>query len=309
MKHWISVCLSILVVSTAVNGSRLGRCPADWFTAQIILTADRIVPQNLPASNRDLDLTFFREELRFSEAEIDLARQSAIDFFYTRFGLDFSQTDPYIPERRVFQNATFEPFFLTVPFTASVDRWIVNGNTRSGRCFNTREGGFVVDFTSNQVLRGTYGGTEGIVVAPGENMAWAYYSINAYRGVGKGGAGGAVAPPLLKAGELSPTSFSHATHAPFLTRPPSSQLAPTPLAYDVAPLLILLTSRVPARTTADGIILDSNLLFHRTLGRGSENSVNTFTPIANSTNFRFVTRRILVFPDERPAELLVINNQ
>ena len=257
MKHWISVCLSILVVSTAVNGSRLGRCPADWFTAQIILTADRIVPQNLPASNRDLDLTFFREELRFSEAEIDLARQSAIDFFYTRFGLDFSQTDPYIPERRVFQNATFEPFFLTVPFTASVDRWIVNGNTRSGRCFNTREGGFVVDFTSNQVLRGTYGGTEGIVVAPGENMAWAYYSINA---------------------------------------------------CDVAPLLILLTSRVPARTTADGIILDSNLLFHRTLGRGSENSVNTFTPIANSTNFRFVTRRILVFPDERPAELLVINN-
>ena len=51
-------------------------------------------------------------------------------------------------------------------------------------------------------------------------------------------------------------------------------------AYDVVPLLILLTSRVPARTTADGIILDSNLLFHHTLGRGSENSVNT--PIANS---------------------------
>ena len=69
-----------------------------------------------------------------------------------------------------------------------------------------------------------------------------------------------------------------------------------------------LTSRVPARTTADGIILDNNLLFHRTLGRGSEKSVNTFTLIANSTNFRFVTRRILVFPDERPAELLVINN-
>ena len=54
---------------------------SDWFTAQIILTADRIVPQNLPASNRDLDLTFFREELQFSEAEIDLARQSAINFF------------------------------------------------------------------------------------------------------------------------------------------------------------------------------------------------------------------------------------
>ena len=255
MKNLISVCLAILVVSTAVNGSRLIQCPTDWFSAQIVLTADFIVPPTLRASNQDLDLTFFREELRFTEAEIDLARRSAIDFFNTRFGLDFSQVDPNVPERRVFQNATFEPFFLTVPFTATVDRWLVTGNTRSGRCFNTREGGFVVDFTSNQVLHGTYGGTEGIVVAPGENMAWAYYSIDA---------------------------------------------------CEVAPVLILLTSDVPARTTPDGIILDSNILFHRTLGRGSENSVNTFTPIANSTNFQFVTRRILVFPDVLPSELITV---
>ena len=68
-----------------------------------------------------------------------------------------------------------------------------------------------MDFKQSGASGYTYGGTEGIVVAPGENMAWAYYSINA---------------------------------------------------CEVAPLLILLTSRVPARTTADGIILDSNLLFH-----------------------------------------------
>ena len=49
------------------------------------------------------------------------------------------------------------------------------------------------------------------------------------KGVGEGGAGGAVAPPHLKAGGLSPSSSSHATYIPFLTRPSSSQLAPTPL--------------------------------------------------------------------------------
>ena len=48
------------------------------------------------------------------------------------------------------------------------------------------------------------------------------------RGRRRGGRGG-IAPPLLKAGGLSPSSFSHDTHAPFLTCPPSSQLAPTPL--------------------------------------------------------------------------------
>ena len=77
-------------------------------------------------------------------------------------------------------------------------------------------------------------------------------------------------------------------------------------AYEVEPILILITSNVPARTTADSIVLDSNIVFHSTLGRGSENSVNTFTPIPNSRNLQFVTRRILVFPDVLPSELITI---
>ena len=121
MGHWIGVHLAILVVATtAVKSARLRACPADFFTAEIILTADVLVPASSLGSN-DPDLTFFRDEIRFSEAEIDLARQSAINFFNTRFGLDFSQTDPNIPERRVFQNATFEPFFVPLAFTASIN--------------------------------------------------------------------------------------------------------------------------------------------------------------------------------------------
>ena len=77
-------------------------------------------------------------------------------------------------------------------------------------------------------------------------------------------------------------------------------------AYEVEPILILITSNVPARTTADSIVLDSNIVFHSTLGRGSENSVNTFTPIPNSRNLQFVTRRILVFPDVLPSELITV---
>ena len=51
------------------------------------------------------------------------------------------------------------------------------------------------------------------------------------RGVGEGGAGGAVAPPLLKAGGPDPLEGACYLR-PFLTRPPSSQLAPTPLMRD-----------------------------------------------------------------------------
>ena len=242
--------LAILVVATtAVKSARLRACPADFFTAEIILTADVLAPASSLDSS-DPDLTFFRDEIRFSEAEIDLARQSAIDFFNTRFGLDFSQTDPNIPERRVFQNATFDPFFAGVVFTASINNWLVTGNTRSSRCFDTREGGFVVNFISEQVLHGTYGGIEGIMVAPGNNLVWAYYSINA---------------------------------------------------CEISPLLIQLNNDVPARSTDDGIFVDSNRLFHRTLGTGSEKGLNTFTPVRNGSFVQFITRRILVFPDVLPS--------
>ena len=242
--------LAILVVATtAVKSARLTTCPADFFTAEIILTADILAPASSLDSS-DPDLTFFRDEIRFSEAEIDLARQSAIDFFNTRFGLDFSQTDPNIPERRVFQNATFDPFFAGVVFTASINNWLVTGNTRSSRCFDTREGGFVVNFISEQVLHGTYGGIEGIMVAPGNNLVWAYYSINA---------------------------------------------------CEISPLLIQLNNDVPARSTDDGIFVDSNRLFHRTLGTGSEKGLNTFTPVRNGSFVQFITRRILVFPDVLPS--------
>ena len=77
-------------------------------------------------------------------------------------------------------------------------------------------------------------------------------------------------------------------------------------ACEVAPVLIQINSDVPARTTEDGIVLDSNIVFHSKLGRGSENSVNTFTPIPNSRNLQFVTRRILVFPDVLPSELITV---
>ena len=242
--------LAILVVATtAVKSARLRACPADFFTAEIILTADVLVPASSQGSN-DPDLTFFRDEIRFSEAEINLARQSAINFFNTRFGLDFSQTDPNIPERRVFQNATFEPFFVPFAFTASINNWLVTGNTRSSRCFDTREGGFVVNFISEQVLHGTYGGIEGITVDTDSNLVWGYYSINACR---------------------------------------------------TTPLLIQLNNDVPARRTADGIFVDSNRLFHRKLGTGTENGLGYLTPFQNGSFIQFIARRILVFPDVLPS--------
>ena len=49
------------------------------------------------------------------------------------------------------------------------------------------------------------------------------------RGVGEGGGRGGSCPPTFVSMPPDPPRRGRAMHAPFLTRPPSSQLAPTPL--------------------------------------------------------------------------------
>ena len=50
------------------------------------------------------------------------------------------------------------------------------------------------------------------------------------RGRRRGGRGGSC-PPTFESWGAQPLQFFTSTHAPFLTRPPSSQLAPTPLCH------------------------------------------------------------------------------
>ena len=63
--------------------------------------------------------------------------------------------------------------------TAKANRWLVNGNTKS-RCFDAHYGWFGVIFQDNQVLYGTYGGTEGRMIGPTSIYAliWGYFWIN-----------------------------------------------------------------------------------------------------------------------------------
>ena len=76
--------------------------------AEFIISFDSVVSvaefrQNIP----DPNLTFFRNVLKFSEQEIQTATQSAIEYFNTTFGLDFSESEPNQQSQQIFQNASF----------------------------------------------------------------------------------------------------------------------------------------------------------------------------------------------------------
>jgi len=79
---------------------------------------------------------------------------------------------------RFFQNATLQPVRLRVPIIyATFNRWLLTGNTRS-KCFHVQTGGFFVSFSGDQILKGTYGGEEGIDTPSNTNLAYLYNSIS-----------------------------------------------------------------------------------------------------------------------------------
>ena len=172
--------LFLLLITTAAAQS----CPANQIAsdAQITLYGESMVPANstfrLSANPFDTNLTFFSDVLGYSDDEIQQEVQSALQFFSERFGLDFSLTQPNELGLRFFQNATLQPVIFRVPIPfATLNRWLLTGNTRS-KCFLSRNGGFFVTFSGEQILKGTYGGEEGIDAPSDTTLAYLYTSIS-----------------------------------------------------------------------------------------------------------------------------------
>ena len=177
---WMLVGLfSILLTTNAAAQS----CPANQISsdAQIILYEEGVVSEvserRLSVNPFDTNLTFFSDVLGFTDDETQQETQNALQFFSERFGLEFSRTQPNEQGLRFFQNATLQPIRSRRQMYATFNRWILTGNTRS-KCYLSRIGGYLVNFSGEQTLKGTYGGEEGIDIPDNRIVAYLYVSIS-----------------------------------------------------------------------------------------------------------------------------------
>ena len=156
-------------------------CPTrDWFAAEFVSITDVVIPSTSAAVEADPDLTFFRDIMLFTEEEIERETQDAMEFFNTKFGLDFSQSEPNELGERMIESAVMYPYIFAPvnQYTITYNRWIITGNTNN-LCFENRDGGYAVIFTGERLLHGTYGGEEGISVPAGAapGVVFGYYNI------------------------------------------------------------------------------------------------------------------------------------
>ena len=171
-----SIVVILFCMSTGSN-ARSSNCPTpEWFVAEFTFIIDKVVTS--PIVILDSGFSFFRDVMLFTEEEIAQVEEDAIQFYKTRYGLDFSQSEPDELGRRFYQNATFFPgrFSPEVQYGVTFNRWIVSGNTRSV-CFDNHSGTFKVDLRGQQILHGTYGGEEGLPVTPPDSMAYGFFKI------------------------------------------------------------------------------------------------------------------------------------
>ena len=174
-----SIVVMLFCMFTGSN-ARSSNCPTpEWFVAEFVGICDKAIPS--PITLHDSDLTYLRDVMLFTEEEIAQVEEDAIQFFKTRYGLDFSQSEPDEWGQRFYQNGTFFPARFTpeIQYVITFNRWIVSGNTRSV-CFETHIGSFRVDFSGEQILYGTYGGEKGIPVVPGDAVLYGFYNIQVH---------------------------------------------------------------------------------------------------------------------------------
>lgn len=174
---YLTAFVALIATATAIEPQT---CPGpnEWFTAEFVALADVLINVSDSMLVPDVNLHFFREIMHFSEKEIEDVTEEALDFFNTKYGLNFLTSAPDQQGRRFFENAIFYAFEFSpaVQYTITFNRWLINGRTKS-TCFPNRDGGFGVFFTAEQTLRGTYGGVEGKPIRPGEMVVWGFYNI------------------------------------------------------------------------------------------------------------------------------------
>ena len=141
---------------------------------QAVITTVTIVTIPITASSFDTDLVHFRNTLCFTEEEIDREREAAMQFYNDMYGLDFTNIEPNDQERRVLENAIFEPFMSAFNSTFVFNSWLVSGQTKT-KCFLVQTGGFRVRFTGPMMLHGKYGGEEGKPVSTNGNRLFYGY--------------------------------------------------------------------------------------------------------------------------------------
>ena len=180
MNLWISYFLvAFLGVEIAMSIQSPPPPTCGQFPASFLATADLLIDAPNAFVVPDHELTFFKEVLGFRDDAIQHTLEDAFKFFNETYGLDFSLSPPTDQNVYFYQNAILIPYRLAddIDYQVTLNNWIQTGNTRS-TCYRLHEGGYSVTFSDHQLLRGSYGGADGLPAGVTNVIVYGFYVVD-----------------------------------------------------------------------------------------------------------------------------------
>lgn len=184
MMKPILILVAALSVAATVQATYYNRnlriCPRmNNFDAEFPSIVDHVLPESEPFFFTTA-MNFFRNVMKFSDKEIEQVTNDALTFYKTTFGVDFFNVPADANGTRFSKelNATLFGYELNpvLRYSITFNEWTVNGIRRS-YCVDNLDGGFIMIFGSDAILRGTYGGEEGIPIKANERILYGFYNI------------------------------------------------------------------------------------------------------------------------------------
>ena len=175
MKIWIYSFVFAMSSLAVMSQS----CPSEHFSAVITATIDGVVDKPQDLFLDDPELTHFKTHLKFRDSDIQHTIEDAMNFFNYTYGIDFLNSEPNERNEYLLPNARMGPYVLSshINLIYSDNLWIRTGNTYTS-CYYAHTGGFRVTFSADQMLHGSYGGTEGKPVGPLNAVIFGFDIIN-----------------------------------------------------------------------------------------------------------------------------------
>lgn len=173
--------IALVVMSLSVSFSIVNSVYCPDRTATFTTFIEQLVDTDDPAGDltaADPELTFLREVLGFRDNDIQHVLDDAVNFFNETYGLDFSLSPPNDQGELFFENAIMAPFRFreNSNYSLFLNNWIQTGSTRF-TCKSVLEGGYNVIFTGDQLLRGSYGGKDGIGINAQGSLLYGFSKI------------------------------------------------------------------------------------------------------------------------------------
>ena len=175
----LKICILVAVAglfAVSLCEQHEGVCPD--FAATFVGVIDQTIDNPRFVIN-DLEQTFFKEIMGFRDDDIQHAFEDAITSFNETYGLDFSLSQPNEQHEYFFENAKMNLFRFSgdIHYLLALSNWIQTGNTRF-TCREIYDGGFLVTFTGDQLLHGSYGGDDGIPAGVGDSLDYGFTKID-----------------------------------------------------------------------------------------------------------------------------------